>query len=132
MQFIEYADSKSLICCLNEFCIITWRFNLYPVKSSILYLITCLQLIAFTPNSAFGQQNLSWWNDVHQWDGFTHWSQYMTYSTSYMGPNAIPIPEMKKGFLQNKLRFENGAEGHWSKGDNTYNLFQKLSCTNCQ
>ena len=81
----------------------------------------------FTSKLAQGQQNFNWWNAIHQWDGITHWSQYMTYTSSFMGPNAIPIPEMKRGFLQNKLRFENGVEGHWSSGDDTYNLYQKLS-----
>ncbi|NNM15907.1 MAG: hypothetical protein HKO56_04540 [Bacteroidia bacterium] len=94
------------------------------MKKTCLLIYCCISL---STAASFAQTNLSWWNDVHNWDGTTHWTQYMTYSTSFMGPNSIPVPELKKGVINNSLRFENGVTGYWSKGDDTYNIFQKLN-----
>ena len=56
-------------------------------------------------------QDFTWWNQVHNWDGFTPWNQYMTYSHAYFGPNALPIPSFEnsdRNFIrmstQNSLR----------------------------
>ncbi len=37
-----------------------------------------------------------WWNQIHNWDGATPWTQYMQYSHAYLGPNAIPIPTLQR------------------------------------
>lgn len=107
--------------------IIAFLIRILPLKHLFNSLIAFSCVMLILNQNVNAQGNYAWWNQVHNWDGITHWSQYITYSPSFMGPNSIPVPEMKKGFLTNKLRFENGLEGHWSKGDNTYNLFQKLS-----
>lgn len=33
-----------------------------------------------------------WWNDLHNWDGSTAWTEYMVYSHAFFGPNALPVP----------------------------------------
>ena len=68
-------------------------------------------------------QDHEWWNRKHDWDGCTSWSRYLIVSPSYMGPNALPVPEVHKGKPSGTLTLEAGAEGHYSKGDRTGNLF---------
>jgi len=68
----------------------------------------------------------TWWNNKHNWDGVTHWSRYMTYSPAYFGPNALPVPEIRDGLINKRISLESRADAHLSTGDNTYNLFLKL------
>ena len=50
-------------------------------------------LVLFSFNA---QAQLDWWNQIHNWDGATPWTQYMKYSHAYLGPNAIPIPTLQR------------------------------------
>ncbi|HNQ61735.1 MAG TPA: hypothetical protein PKJ62_05035 [Bacteroidia bacterium] len=72
------------------------------------------------------QTEYAWWNDKHQWDGHTSWIQYMTMSTSFMGPNALPVPEVRTGALYNELEVEQLLGAHFSKGDKTQDFFSRL------
>ena len=54
-------------------------------------LLIALVLISFN-----AQAQLDWWNQIHNWDGATPWTQYMKYSHAYLGPNAIPIPTLQR------------------------------------
>ncbi len=71
-------------------------------------------------------QDWSWWNEKHNWDGVTHWSRYIIISPSYLGPNALPVPAIKNGTILDRINLEMGADGHFSKGDKTTNLFTEL------
>tara|TARA_B100000925_G_C21960159_1_gene453019 strand:+ start:81 stop:935 length:855 start_codon:yes stop_codon:yes gene_type:complete len=53
-------------------------------------------LIALMLFSFSAQAQLDWWNQIHNWDGATPWTQYMKYSHAYLGPNAIPIPTLQR------------------------------------
>ena len=53
-------------------------------------------LIALVLFSFKAQAQLDWWNQIHNWDGATPWTQYMKYSHAYLGPNAIPIPTLQR------------------------------------
>ncbi|MDA0899003.1 MAG: hypothetical protein O3A30_06980, partial [Bacteroidetes bacterium] len=53
-------------------------------RSTVLLL---LSLITFSAQAQF-----NWWNQTHNWDGATPWTQYMRYSHAFLGPNALPIP----------------------------------------
>ena len=72
-------------------------------------------------------QDLQWWNEKHNWDQHTHWTQYLTVSPAFFGPNALAVPEFYDGKLKNKLEFENGLFGHFSNGDKTFNCHSSLS-----
>lgn len=69
------------------------------------------------------QEDFSWWNEKHQWDGKTAWNQYMKYSTSYFGPNALPVPDVMTGEIDTTASLEVAGEYHWSTGDKTKNIF---------
>ncbi|MCF8346187.1 MAG: hypothetical protein K9G38_03175 [Bacteroidales bacterium] len=70
-----------------------------------------------------GQADYNWWNSKHDWDGTTHWTQYMILSPGYLGPNALPIPQMYTGKIPGGHTFEFGTEGHFSRGDQTGNIY---------
>lgn len=56
------------------------------------------------------------------WDGITHWSRYIVISPGFMGPNALPVPEIKKGIVENNIEFELSQQNHFSKHDKTFKL----------
>lgn len=75
---------------------------------------------------AHAQEDYGWWVQIHNWDGITPWYQYLKMTPEYLGPNALPVPEIQKGFVGNKATLELAADGHFSKGDKTQNFFTKL------
>ncbi len=60
-----------------------------------------------------------WWQQIHNYDGVTDWHRYMTYSSAYFGPNAMPVPDWQDG----KVPFTHGAtistDVFWGFGDQT-------------
>lgn len=72
------------------------------------------------------QDPFEWWNTTHNWDGVTHWTRYLIISPAFMGPNALPVPEMNQARISNELSFEARGDVHWGKGDRTQNLFTRL------
>lgn len=63
------------------------------------------------------------WNDLVDWNGVTHWTKYMVMSPGKMGPNALPVPEIRTGLLTSDSKFVTAAEMHSIKGDITENLY---------
>lgn len=86
-------------------------------------LAAIISLVLILPVTA---QDFGWWNDAHEWDGTTHWTRYMKVSPAWMGPNALPVPEIKKGLLQEDLSLELAIDNHFSKGDKTQNLYTEI------
>ncbi|MFM8431658.1 MAG: hypothetical protein ACKOA1_02580 [Bacteroidota bacterium] len=73
------------------------------------------------------QEDYSWWNTIHDWDGITPWNLYMKISPSYFGPNALPVPELRDGSIDTLIRFETAVGVHFSEGDHTYDSRLRLS-----
>ena len=71
-------------------------------------------------------QDMSWWNNKHNWDGTTPWFRMMTTSPAYMGPNALPIPDIMEGKPGSHYEIELRPEAHLSKGDQTYDLYTRI------
>ena len=67
-----------------------------------------------------------WWNQMHNWDGVTHWSDYIIPSPYYMGPNALPVPYSEKGKVRSDASFGLGYRYHFSASDPTQNLYAGL------
>ena len=67
--------------------------------------------------------DLDWWTDKHNWDGHTPWFNMMTTSAAYFGPNALPVPELRDGLVEQEYSFEFRPEAHLSTGDQTYDLY---------
>lgn len=72
------------------------------------------------------QDDATWWNETHHWDGITSWTQYIIYSPYYMGPNALPVPFSQKGSVKDQFELRMDFESHFSEGDKTQDIF--LDC----
>lgn len=78
--------------------------------------------------------NFEWWNKKHNWDGHTPWQRYITLSPSYMGPNALPIPNIQEATIRSTPSFEYSNTVHNHPGDFTidtklkfiYPLFNRI------
>ncbi|MTB52450.1 hypothetical protein [Lewinella sp. W8] len=72
------------------------------------------------------QDDFGWWNEANNWDGATDWREYIIISPGFMGPNALPVPEIFTGQMDSTFVAELGIAGHRSPGDDTDNLFTRL------
>jgi hypothetical protein len=79
----------------------------------------------FYPTVLFSQEDFSWWTTIHHWDGHTPWIQYMTMSSAFMGPNALPVPDVTSGNLDTTLQIELSGDYHFSRGDKTRNFYTR-------
>ena len=80
-------------------------------------------LIILISQSVYSPGDYRWWNAIHNWDGHTSWQNYMTISSAFMGPNALPVPDITKGRLDSTIQFETGGDVHFSTGDHTQDFF---------
>lgn len=92
------------------------------IKSAFLILL----LAAGTKYCLAQDDDYTWWNNKHNWDGHSPWTSYLTYSPAYFGPNALPVPEIRDAAIDKRMGLESRADLHFSTGDNTQNLFLKL------
>jgi hypothetical protein len=99
------------------------------MKTAGLSKIKCLSLIMLgmlQTKTIYSQDEATWWNQTHQWDGVTPWQEYIIYSPSYMGPNALPVPFSQKGLVLGRYELQLGFTGHFGSGDNTQDAFLRL------
>lgn len=86
--------------------------------------------VVFFATSGFSQhvaEDWGWWNELHDWKtGDPGWREMMTISPGYFGPNALPVPEVKKGYLDKETEFEVMLSNHFHAGDPTRDLSAKL------
>jgi len=67
-------------------------------------------------------QDDQWWIRNVNWDGFSHWSKYIKYNASNLGPNALPVPKLSNGRIDSLNSFSFSTMYHSMKGDQTGNL----------
>ena len=73
-------------------------------------------------NSSWSQDH-NWWANNVGWDGKAHWSTYIIYAPRHLGPNALPVPSLDDGRIENEHYFKTTMQTHVSKGDFTVNPF---------
>lgn len=67
--------------------------------------------------------DMGWWNDLHDWqEGDPGWRNYLKITPGYLGPNALPVPEEKKGVLNTHSEFRITASNHFHTGDPTQDI----------
>jgi hypothetical protein len=88
------------------------------IRSSFI-LVLFFSLIKFV----HAQEDFQWWVDKHHWDGITPWNQYMTISSAFMGPNALPVPEVRTGRADSIASINFSLDEFHGKGDNTQDVF---------
>jgi len=79
-----------------------------------------LLAIIFLSSGRGSAQDHAWWSNNVQWDGITHWREYLVFSPRYLGPNALTIPEQAQGrvFSESEIRLTGNAQ--WAPGDRTW------------
>ena len=80
-------------------------------------------LIALVLFSFNAQAQFDWWNQIHNWDGATPWTQYMKYSHAYLGPNAIPIPTLQRS---DRSYFKSSSQMSLIEDDSFLSLHNEL------
>lgn len=91
------------------------------------FYVPCLLFIGCVPQ-AFGQlEDYGWWNEVHDWDGVSGWNEYIEMVAGKMGPNALPVPEMRDGAIGSGVSVLTATETHYNRGDFTTNLYTRLN-----
>ena len=54
------------------------------------------------------------------------WKRWMIISPGYLGPNALPVPEVRKGYISEKSEISFSAARHFHPGDPTQDVSAKL------
>jgi hypothetical protein len=81
--------------------------------------VCCYLLMAVVPNQAISQEQYEWWNEKHNWDGYTHWTNYIIVSPGYLGPNALPVPGLVDGRVAGRIAVEPEFAVHTQPGEIT-------------
>jgi len=86
-------------------------------------------LFSLSISHAYAQDphEYQWWAEAHNWDGITHWSRYIIRSPGYMGPNALPIPEINKAKVTDYVSINISGEYHKGEGEFAYNPYLRLN-----
>jgi hypothetical protein len=84
-----------------------------------------LFLLIVLSTTCFAQEiDFSWWNNKANWDGISRWQNYLTISPAFMGPNALPVPQVKQGTMP-ESSFKLAYDVH-TGAENTQNVFTEL------
>lgn len=68
-----------------------------------------------------------WWNEIHHWkSGMPGWRNMMLLSPGYLGPNALPVPEMKQGLISPEPELETTLSAHFRSGDPTQDISARI------
>jgi hypothetical protein len=79
--------------------------------------------LAASPKSSVAQEDFGWWVEKHNWDGVTPWNQYLTISSAFLGPNALPVPEVRNGRVDSAASLQVSFGFHTSRGDETQDMY---------
>src|SRR5689334_8499430 len=82
------------------------------------WISVCAIWISATVNSQTQQQ---WAQTVH-WDGVSHWSKYILLLPAHMGPNALPVPQLGNGKLDNQTWVAATGQFNFMEGDHTQSI----------
>ena len=90
-----------------------------PVRKCSVLLVS---LVAFLPQVYTQHIDYTWWNEKHHWDGHTSWLHYIRAEPRYLGPNALPVPELRDGEVGDHASLRLDMENYFSAGDNTVDI----------
>lgn len=85
-----------------------------------------LLFVCVLPLTGFCEPDWMWWNIKHGWqNGMPGWRMMIHITPGYLGPNALPVPEIKKGVVVPGNNLEFGMDMHFRTGDPTQNISGK-------
>jgi len=89
------------------------------MRKLILFICIVLPLFSYS-------EDYIWWNIKHGWEpGKPGWRNYMRITPGYLGPNALPVPDVKKGVVPLGTNLEIGFDYHFMEGDPTQDIFAR-------
>ena len=89
------------------------------MRKLILFIWIALPLFCYS-------EDYIWWNIKHGWEpGKPGWRNFMRITPGYLGPNALPVPEVKKGVVPLGTNLEIGFDYHFMEGDPTQDIFAR-------
>jgi hypothetical protein len=92
------------------------------MKKKLLFLMTLVS----SQLSLYSQDVILLNNSINQ-DGDYAWRNDITYSAKFMGPNALPVPEISRGDFVDFTEIELGGEQHFSIDDKTFNILTNFT-----
>ncbi|MDP2339264.1 MAG: hypothetical protein Q8N05_22955 [Bacteroidota bacterium] len=85
-----------------------------------------LILFCMVPLFTYSVEDWMWWNIKHGWEtGMPGWRTMIHITPGYLGPNALPVPNVKKGVVTAGANLEFGLDFHFKEGDPTQDIFAK-------
>ena len=88
-----------------------------------LLLLVLYASLILSANGQDSDTGWDWWNELHGWEaGDPGWRNWMKITPGYMGPNALPVPDVKRGILDSMTEMEITASNHFSAGDPTQDI----------
>ncbi len=67
-----------------------------------------------------------WYQDAHNCASDADWRAFQTYTTSFYGPNAMPVPELYDGKCPQRNSIEISPDVFWGYGDQTQSLTARI------
>lgn len=68
-----------------------------------------------------------WWNELHGWEpGMPSWKRWLIISPGYLGPNALPVPDIKAGYIPEMSEVSLSGSRHFHPGDPTQDISGRL------
>lgn len=93
----------------------------YRMKKMISFFGWLILMLWAAGSSA--QEDWSWWNDTHGWEpGMPGWRNWLIISPGYLGPNALPVPDVKTGILEQHSELRATMSSHFMKEDPTQDI----------
>lgn len=90
------------------------------------YLLTGILLLL--SSVVFSQDDQwDWWNELHGWEqGMPSWKRWLIISPGYLGPNALPVPDIKAGYIPEMSEVSISGSRHFHPGDPTQDISGRL------
>ncbi len=92
------------------------------------FLLFSILLFSFCVAGAQDEnEDYGWWNQLHNWkEGDPGWRNWMKITPGYFGPNALPVPDVKRGIIEGPAQIEATFSNHFHPGDPTQDISGKL------
>jgi len=94
-----------------------------PLRYIRIMLLVLFSVLTYT---VLALEPPQWWKDVHQYDPDKSWYQYMTYTSGFFGPNALPVPELYDAKIPMSHQAEVSTDVFWGYGDQTQSFSTRL------
>lgn len=92
-----------------------------------IFFISTLSILSAFSFAQNPEVDYTWWNELHDWhEGDPGWRNWIKITPGFLGPNALPVPDVKRGFLAHKTEIEVSASNHFHTGDPTQDISARL------